>query len=86
MNKPPAERSKPSKIRTLQSMKKDYDAFIKDGGNVKDAKLYNNVINEPMFNVEIEQVYSILITIPEKYNLSGLDGLFCAELLLIIYH
>lgn len=42
--------------RTLLTLKSDYDKFQAAGGNIKDAKHFNNVIDEVMFNVPIEQV------------------------------
>lgn len=42
--------------RTLESLKNDFQSFMLDGGNIKRAKLFNNVISEPLFNVPIDQV------------------------------
>lgn len=42
--------------RTLETLNKDLIAFNNSGGDIKDAKEYNNVINERLFNVELSQV------------------------------
>ena len=42
--------------RTLESLDTDYNNFTENGGNIKDAKFYNNVIDTYMFNIPIDQV------------------------------
>ena len=46
-----------SPLRTLSTLKDDYRRFIVDGGgDIKNAKFFNNVINEALFNIPINQV------------------------------
>ena len=46
-----------SQRRTLESINVDLEIFRADGANIKRAKHYNNVIDNPAFNVPIDQVY-----------------------------
>ena len=55
MQQDPANREAVTK-RTLQSLSSDLEEFRTDGRNMKRAKLYNNVIDEYLFNVPIDQV------------------------------
>nr|XP_047129350.1 uncharacterized protein LOC124809337 [Hydra vulgaris] len=43
-------------LRTLESLKSDFERFKNDGGNNKNAKKFNNVIDEPLFDIPIEQI------------------------------
>ena len=46
-------------LRSLESMKHDLEKFqIQLKGNVKNAKLANNVIDEPYYNISLDQVNS----------------------------
>ena len=46
-------------LRSLESMKRDLEKFqIQLKGNVKNAKLANNVIDEPYYNISLDQVNS----------------------------
>ena len=49
------ERGK-SVFRTLASLKQDHQNFINAGANLRNAKDYNNVIEENMFDIPIDQV------------------------------
>ena len=51
---PPSTRG-PVVLRTIDTLKSDLDLFQKDGSNIKRAKLFNNVIREPFFNVPLEK-------------------------------
>ena len=42
--------------RTLENIQEDYQSFLERGGNIKHAKLHNNVIHEYMWKIPIEQV------------------------------
>ena len=42
--------------RSLETLKRDLTNFQNDGANIKNAKLYNNVIDDVMFNIPISQV------------------------------
>ncbi|XP_065654588.1 uncharacterized protein LOC124812501 [Hydra vulgaris] len=48
-------RTRPILLRTLATLKSDYEQFKNDGGNIKHAKNFNNVIDEPLFDIPIEQ-------------------------------
>lgn len=50
------------RVRTLQCIKKDFQRFQQNGCDIKDAKFYNNVIDENLFDVPINQV-SLLVSI-----------------------
>ena len=56
MQLPPSERIQTTP-RTLQSLRDDLLKFQTEGKNdIKNAKEYNNVIDDVMFNVPIDQV------------------------------
>ena len=57
MQQDPANREAVTK-RTLQSLSSDLEEFRADGRNIIRAKLYNNIIDEYLFNVPIDQVCS----------------------------
>ena len=42
--------------RTLDQMKADLKSFRDSGGDLKKAKEFNNVIDEPIFSVPLDQV------------------------------
>ena len=42
--------------RTLDSIKQDFFCFVEDGKNLKRAKLFNNVIDEVFFDIELSQI------------------------------
>ena len=46
--------------RTLTSLKEDLYKFHMNGGNVRDAKRFPNVIYQNLFDVPIDQVNSFL--------------------------
>ncbi len=62
LKEPRASRKKPTKPtdtinqRSLQGIKDDHKRFLDDGGNLKNAKLFNNVICPNFFDIELEQV------------------------------
>ena len=35
-------------LRTIATLESDLDRFKRDGGNIERAKLFNNVIREPL--------------------------------------
>ena len=45
-----------SVLRTLSSLKEDHQNFVNAGANLRNAKDYNNVIEENMFDIPIDQV------------------------------
>jgi hypothetical protein len=51
----PAARA-PVQPRTLESLKADYARFMANGGNIKQAKKYNNVICPYYFDIPLDQV------------------------------
>ena len=42
--------------RTLESLNSDLTRFHASGSDVKNAKLFNNVIDKPIFNIKLDQV------------------------------
>lgn len=42
--------------RSLDTMLADHQRFVASGGDIKNAKHYNNCINEPFFNIPLSQV------------------------------
>ena len=46
-------------IRTLDSMRKDLADLQKADRDISKAKLFNNVITEPIFDVPLDQVLSM---------------------------
>ena len=55
MKTDPSSRGK-SQLRTLDSMKRNLDNFEEAGKNIKNAKLFKNVIAEPIFKIPLDQV------------------------------
>ena len=53
---PRADRQRLKK-RTLESLKSDHDDFLKAGGDLKKAKLYNNAISQHFFDIPLTQVH-----------------------------
>lgn len=57
--------SSPSSVqctrRTLDTILADHQRFIASGGDIKNAKHYNNCINEPFFNIPLSQVLQYTI-------------------------
>jgi len=51
----PNDREASSK-RTLATLKTNLEDFRAAGNDIKYAKLFNNVIDDVMFNVELDQV------------------------------
>jgi len=49
-------KSEPFPERSLDTLRADLKAFHDSGGDIKTAKMYNNVIHEHLFNVELSQV------------------------------
>ena len=43
-------------LRTLAGIKQDHTHFVQAGGDIRKAKHFNNVIQQPIFDVEIDQV------------------------------
>ena len=48
--------------RTLERIKSDYSRFLANGGDVKDAKLYNNVMGSHFLEVDLDHVGNTVIT------------------------
>ena len=44
--------------RSLEKNTADYNNFISDGGDLKKAKLFNNVISPHFFDIELDQVHT----------------------------
>ncbi len=55
--KVPKEDRPPIPERTLATLLKDHSIFMKHGGNIKNAKHYNNAILPPFFDIPLEQVH-----------------------------
>lgn len=53
---PRAKRKNKYPLRTLESLRADYQSFMASGGELKDAKDHNNVIGECFFNIPLENV------------------------------
>ena len=54
--KTPLEKRGRFPVRSVQSLRDDYRRFTESGGNLKHAKLFNNCIGEPLFNISLEKV------------------------------
>lgn len=59
MKVPPASRAKQVTTRTLESLKADHARFMGGGGNIKQAKFYNNVICPLYFDIPLDQVNTV---------------------------
>ena len=42
--------------RSLNTLKHDFERFVRNGANIKTAKLYNNVVHEYIWDIPIDQV------------------------------
>ena len=51
----------PSQLRSLQSLRRDYDGFVGAGGDVRHAKDFNNVIQPYFFEIPLNQVMTTAI-------------------------
>jgi hypothetical protein len=45
----------PVTLRTAATLKSDLGRFNADGGNIKKAKLFNNVIRESLFPISLDK-------------------------------
>lgn len=52
----PIEQQNNKQVRTLESLNFDLENFQREGGDVKKAKFFNNVIHKRYFNVPLDQV------------------------------
>ena len=50
----PEKRTSAVSRRTHLTLQQDYDHFVQAGSNIRNAKLYHNVIRRPLFNVPLE--------------------------------
>lgn len=55
----PNERGKKPE-RTIETLKEDNKRFINAGSNIKKAKLFNNAIRPPLFDIPVEQVGKVM--------------------------
>ena len=46
----------PGDERTTEGILRDHQQFLRAGGNLKEAKNYNNAVNEPFFKLPLSQV------------------------------
>lgn len=53
--------------RTLETLDQDLKDFQDNGGNLKEAKAYNNVIEERLFNVPLDQVSFDLLLLKKNF-------------------
>jgi CRISPR/Cas system-associated protein Cas10 (large subunit of type III CRISPR-Cas system) len=60
--KTPREERGRHTARTLERIKSDYSEFLSSGGNVKNAKKFNNVMGEHFMEVALDQVGNTAIT------------------------
>ena len=49
------DQSPHSQLRTLESLQSDHASFVADGGDLKKAKLHNNMIRPHFFNIPLSQ-------------------------------
>ena len=52
----PEKRASAVTCRTDFSLQQDHRRFVEAGRNIKHAKLFHNVIREPLFSIPLEQV------------------------------
>ena len=58
---PALDKQDETEPRTLETLKQKLHEFQTDGNNdIKNAKFYDNVIDDVMFNVEIDQVFCLV--------------------------
>ncbi len=56
---PPQVRHKKPTLRSLDTLTEDLRRFTDAGANLENAKLYNNVIAPPFFDIPLDQVKDI---------------------------
>ena len=74
--------------RSLETLKRDYIKFIeKYGGNIKNAKLCNNVIAEPLFSLPLDHVClpDLHITLGVFLKMFSMYELFAKSVCRIFY-
>ena len=49
--------------RSLDLLRADHERFLASGGNLKDAKLYNNSIGIPLLSIPLEKVNYVQVLI-----------------------
>ena len=47
-------------MRTLETLRSDHDGYLKAGGDLKKAKLHNNVISRHFFDIPLTQVHALV--------------------------
>ena len=57
---PPAARGQ-CRERTVETLRKDYEGFVAAGGDLKVAKLHNNVIGECILDIPLDNVKKLII-------------------------
>ena len=72
---PQAQRPQ-SKSRTLESLRSDHVGFMADRGNLKKAKVHNNVIRPHFFDIPLSQVRETTVKAVQNF----LQSLRCAYL------
>lgn len=68
---PPKNKQDKNSKRTLATLANKLETFREAGNDIKFAKFHDNVIDDVMFNVELDQVNDIIlvysaINVPEK--------------------
>ena len=69
MQIPQAQRPQ-SKSRTLESLRSDHVGFMADGGNLKKAKVHNNVIRPHFFDIPLSQVRETTVKAVQNSHIS----------------
>lgn len=67
-------------MRTIRNIQSDYEKWCKSGKNFKNAKLFNNFVNEPIFRANNDTRILELIPPPELHLLLGIVNLLFKHL------
>ena len=81
--KTPRCEREPSQKRSLQSLQRDYEGFVRGGGDIRSAKDYHNVIQPYFFEIPLNQVSLKLHNY--SYNHAEASQSVCNFLLCIVY-
>ena len=68
--------------RTTESLQHDHEQFIAAGAVLRNAKLYNNAIHQPLFTIPLFQVHLLKLFVSMKYSMfvKYCSSLWCAQI------
>ena len=67
--KVPPEQRPAHPARTLAGLRADHARFVASGSDIRKAKLFNNVIYSPKFDIEVDQVWLVMHILTQSFDL-----------------